>query len=103
MATNQIQPAITAEEWDRLLKELAAHSWALGSFAEDYTSDPFAVVAAANAALPDDDPRRITATDVASLDEAIEFVEPLVDREEPLKAELTALRNKLAALLPPDR
>jgi hypothetical protein len=123
-----IEPALTAEEWAQTRIEpislngtLVVHDDGDGLEVVTYETpgdvatmakfkidtwdrDGIAgVIALANTALPDNDPRKLMAADVAALDEAIMYVGPLADREEPLRAELTALRDKLAALLPPNQ
>ena len=62
-------------------------------------SEVFALMALANDALPDDDPRKLTRADVALLNALL----VKIDAREPsgMLAIAEALRDKVAALLPP--
>jgi hypothetical protein len=109
-----IEPALSAEEWQEKRVEIGdvatidfgmvdhlvieVHDWPDGSSLSASTKDPdfiVAAVAAANAALPDDDPRKITYRDVDLLRET---ANSLVSGG----PNLWALANKLESLLPPD-
>lgn len=84
---DEIQPALTPEEWAKM-----------GAGGVIYI-DHAKTMAACNAALPDDDPRRITRTDLAGVSDALVLIS---DQEAPhTEKRLEALYDKLVALLPP--
>lgn len=119
--TNEIEPALTPEEWAKHSGGTAA-VWMSAKLPRsdsedaeirlDFAERPIAVIALANAALPDDDPRKITRekldamrevfdswisyqSDIAaSMDAAVSSHPAVQDVEELLAA--------LAALLPPE-
>lgn len=69
-----MQPALTKEEWERGIPGVCGFDD--GSVFIDWRHSgnverPEAVIAALNAALPDDDPRKITQEMVDALDESI--------------------------------
>lgn len=93
--TTHIQPALTPEDWREIL--------AVGADC----ANPHQTMALANAALPDDDPRKIRREDVEALANARAFsIDPasVIEGEIPIDrdatARLRALAAKLAALLP---
>jgi hypothetical protein len=110
-----IRPALTPDEW----KNRRAGSVAIDAVDDDVhlvVRDPddeivsvsgndelWALIALANAALSDGDPRKFTPADVA----VARIVGEAVRRDEPGAAQLLALadllQGKLAALLPPPR
>ena len=97
----KVGPALTAEEWKRFdPKDAASHCEAN---AVAYETDFHVMMAIANAALPDDDPRKITREDVRYLRDTALFLRTRVDEhgDDVGDPNLTALAAKLAALLPP--
>lgn len=114
-----IEPALRKREWKECIRDAAEMGWPLWEemYAEsariekiilddagNYVANPdcsFAVMALANAALPDDDPRKITREDVAWLNDAAQHLDRLrlVDDD---AADAQRLAAKLAALLPPE-
>ena len=126
MAIEQIQPALTAEEWAaRKNSWPAAFTTDLSGIPENQrdsyqgevpmrpfeADDHFRAVAENNAALPDDDPRKITWADVEAIERAADSIAneyglPTNDADFPHQASErnNALRvaAKLAAILPPE-
>lgn len=115
--TNEIQPALTPEEWAMEKVRIA-----VGEVVADHgipADEAHKTVALANFCLPDDDPRRITAADVAELQrianlDAEAFVRIFNDGDGHLDVmdsdaanvasqSLSRIAAKLAALLPPER
>jgi len=117
MTTNQkIQPALTAEEWAEGQKSFDAVTIAVdqirfGKGALSLTTPRYsalmqgdivpAIAALANAALPDDDPRKLVAADIALLDQLIGLRDDLGYAMLDMYP-IAALRAKLNALLPPE-
>lgn len=92
-----IQPALTAEEWERKQRQLAGR-W-MGGITPETNTAKFREIALLNSELPDDDPRRITREDV----EAVQFAsEHLIGFNDYVPTALSTLAAKLAALLPPE-
>jgi hypothetical protein len=94
MSETDITPALSAEDWREVLPNI------IGSQAV-----PHQTMAIANAALPDDDPRKITRADVETVIAGAyaatdEF--PLDPDAMALEASLHRVAAKLAALLPPE-
>lgn len=90
--TDKIEPALTPEEWRDTDRAMRQHVGALPERADDLAQ----VIALANAALPDSDPRKITREDVrACRRETNDWFE---DRDEMLRG----LADRIAALLPPE-
>lgn len=120
--TETIQPALTPDEWDSLsfwepsgsdcsdVFEIDQGTIVAGhtSRHEYYEFRRFtAIMALANAALPDDDPRKITRERVEALRIAMEYWQPrdgdgvAWDEYRAVHATLRDLHSALAALLPP--
>jgi hypothetical protein len=114
-----IEPALTAEEWANTSATRGRDGWEVAIEAGDgisfrYDADKAgsddigvpvsalpAVVALANAALPDDDPRKLVAADVKALNESAELIEGEYHHSL-LPSALCALAARIAALLPPE-
>jgi hypothetical protein len=86
MSETDITPALSAEDWREVLPNI------IGSQAV-----PHQTMAIANAALPDDDPRKITRADVDAIETAMTHAIGYQTR-----GAIKELRAKLAALLPPE-
>ena len=109
MDTKEIKPALTAEEWAEI-KRLSARGYfqatadlppQLRALALDF--DQFRAMAVANAALPDDDPRKITRDEVAMIaEEARVRSWNGTHYDLSLAPDWNRLAAKLAALLPPE-
>ena len=98
--TAKIQPALTAEEWAEWrdeVRELGTDN-ALSQWGENCEAET--VVAVANDALPDDDARKITSGDLDMLTSACWELED--SRKQAHADALRVLRDRLAALLPPE-
>jgi hypothetical protein len=99
MSETDITPALSAEDWREVLPNI------IGSQAV-----PHQTMAIANAALPDDDPRKITRVDIKMLGVVRDYWEPQVDdgatwedrHAARVRDTLSGLLAKLAALLPPE-
>ena len=119
--TTTVPPALTAEEWERGYVDLGGQ-WDLGSFGVDrgalyvsldtqgdsgtvdrsFSADQSAaLMALANAALPDGDPRKLTARAVDDLRYAWRVV-AMDSRAADVAERLRALADTIAALLPPE-
>jgi hypothetical protein len=86
--TDQITPALTAEEWARWQRhdDDGRRGMLVGE------RDAAKVAALGNAALPDDDPRKITRAHIEALMECVKFTGgPEADKAEELAKILTAL------------
>lgn len=101
----RLDPALSADDWkhvakygiDYLRAEAGPQMWWNGD------DGPKAILALANAALPDDSPYKFTRADVALLLELAECVE--MEAGDDWRADGPPLRRlaaKLAALLPPE-
>lgn len=99
MATEQISPALTPDEWAKVPWDL----YAARAYADQCEFDK--AMAAANYHRSDDDPGKITAADVerievlAEEDEHVHELRGWKDHVSPWRK----LSSKLAALLPPHR
>lgn len=105
-----IRPALTCEEWEDV-DEKDIHGWDDGNLYVgrprskegdlDITDRPHALIALANAALPDDDPRKITHESVAVIraagDNAAEWGHDLA------AAVLRGVADGLRSYLPPEK
>ncbi len=67
----------------------------------DYPSDLIAIIALANAALPDDSQYKITREDVRAVGRAMEKIRRAFPSEFTVLVDLKTLAAKIAALLPP--
>jgi hypothetical protein len=84
-----IEPAFSAEDWAHILPACQAN--------------PHQTMALANAALPDDDPRKITRADADGLSRLIDDEFPFTGKHVwPQAIFLRTLAAKLDALLPPE-
>lgn len=106
--TEKIEPALTAEGW-RLSSAAERPEHALGSLRGLFPSDEYfdaadlpAVIALANAALPDSDPRKITRERVAAIRTAAEGSRRHYNAE-PFANALRDFANALESYLPPDK
>lgn len=114
----QIAPALSAEEWANVLRPNEARGFpedgepyedrraaakSFGSWKMDTGHFPQAL-AAANAALPDDSPYKITRDDVGRLRDIAVGLESATDIPGAMGSGRTlhTLADKLAALLPPE-
>lgn len=99
---DRIEPALTAEEWERerSFEHRTPLAFAIGHvvLSDEYNARRkdglFALMAAANSGLPDDDPRKITRLDIAKLRNRAVGYEHNDD-------DLLDIAAKLEALLPP--
>jgi hypothetical protein len=96
MSQTDITPALTLHQWQEIMYYGVDGATNDGTTTAD---DRHYAMAIANAALPDDDPRKITRGDVDAVDEATTF---LPEQMHDLVAILRATVAKLAALLPPE-
>lgn len=96
--SDEIQPALTQEEWSERLRMPEWASWVLSSRAQH--------MALANHALPDGHPLKITHEDLYWLGQACDYAErfgynnPYSGAYEAVD-KARALRDRLLALLPP--
>ena len=75
MEKTEIQPALSAEEWANPA-EVGYFDWDIGivdvgGFETDRTRLPVQIIALANAALPDSDPRKVTREKIAAVREVL--------------------------------
>ena len=112
--TPKIAPALTALEWEEalawphgLLDYLVKPGDAIG-YGKDKPEDLRALIALANAALPDDDPRKITREKIATLREMVGYAAGAYTssgESEDLKADeafLSPFLDALESYLPPE-
>ena len=101
--TDQITPALTAEEW----AEIRSGNFQL----DDIIARPFATIAALNHTAPDDSPYKITRADLQAIEKGLVGIDCVISEfccndaeRRATKAESNALAvtlAKLNALLPP--
>ena len=117
--TDRIEPALSAEEWAEkkalLNRDRRGNRWGPSAIVDgewleirtdtpvEYRSDRVsslpALIALANAALPDSDPRKITRDDVRTLLSANKLVrEVIIDCSEHELAEFEAMADRLGRL-----
>ena len=95
--TDRIEPALTPDQWARYWMEAEEMVRDTDATVQDYLAreypNPAREIALANAALPDDDPRKITRADVHEL----AYMADQTDNDALLR-----IAAKLDALLPPE-
>lgn len=112
----EITPALSEEQWARSADGVEEFVWNGRTFSNAGMADDEAartVAALANAALPDDDPRKITRADVENLKQIVWELKQGVRDEPPNNPDRVgkyargdaafSLAAKLAALLPPEK
>lgn len=100
-----IPPALTADEWARVPRPDVTDftgRYLGSSTAQESDAGAHAIVAVANAALPDSDPRKLTRDDVAALCLAASTIRAEWGDDDPEARDLRRVATKLAALLPPE-
>lgn len=116
--SEKIEPALTAEQWAEIQSapiesddlyplapvarcEVLAKIVGFAAYSDDawYIPDPVAAIAACNAALPDDDPRKITREKLDDLRAGLDVGEDTRNDESAARAFLDALES----YLPPDK
>lgn len=101
--THEIEPALTAEEWARIERDVPIMRI---STVDDVCSldldDKVAAIAIANHTLPDGDPRKITRDDVDFLEWVAEQMRKAPIGSPDDDAKLDRFADRLRALLPPE-
>jgi hypothetical protein len=108
--TDIIEPALTPEQWAKGIPKVYGYDdgsvfldWRVSPMRLD--DGPHAIIAALNAALPDDDPRKITQAMIAVLREFAEapgYGWSDADGNNFPNEELTRIADALASYLPPE-
>ncbi len=91
--SDELKPALSAEEWALPNGPARQHIWDHGGLEQ--------LIAVANAALPDDSPYKITRADVEELESVAADAINAARWSERDVAPLRAIAAKIAALLPP--
>jgi hypothetical protein len=106
METTKIEPALSAEQWADLLTCIGYIDWGTG-IVDVVVNSPAELIAVANAALPDSDPRKITRGKIELLRGLVEFAagaydSPALQKETQAEADKAYLvLDALESYLPP--
>lgn len=111
--TDDVQAALTAAEWEMVIEAARVNRLSLQSYLAATNGEPFRLMAFANAAFPDGDPRKITQATVAALYGVLEAAAAFYKEHPPTPAtqqefvetqlrHASELRKTLVAILPPD-